>query len=286
MSKSLILALVVGLFCAASADAMTFKCTAEDVDCLIRSISEANLNASSENTIELDPGTYTLAVVNTKTSHGDIGMPVITGALTIIVTAPGTATIQEAKPWSFGMFQLAASANLTLRHVALIGARPAIANYGGTLTVTDSALIGNVDGAINHRGGVVVVARTAFNRNSGTGCAAIDISSGDGQVSDSQFVDNSTAIVSAAICVMAGTLNVTRSSFLRNVSDGAGGIYVAPPGVATVSKSAFSGNSVAGGGREFPIAARPSCGTARSPTTQRSVSSLLNSILRSHRTAP
>src|SRR4030095_971773 len=60
--------------------AAEFSCG--NVTCLIAKINEANTNADAD-TINLDPGTYTLTSIDTGVSPNANGLPIITSDITI-----------------------------------------------------------------------------------------------------------------------------------------------------------------------------------------------------------
>jgi hypothetical protein len=115
--------------------------------------------------------------------------------------------------------------------------RPAIANNGGTLTVTDSTLAGNSGGAIvNGASSATTVTGSTF-----TGNTVIN-NGGTLTVTDSTFADNS----GGAIANNAGSVTtVTNSTFSDNHSNGnALGGAIANRGTLTVANSTFTGNGV------------------------------------------
>src|SRR5262245_23786974 len=62
--------------------ATIFHCASGDVVCLIASIHSANAHPGSH-TIVLEPGTYTLTVIDNITDDGPNGLPLIMSRLTI-----------------------------------------------------------------------------------------------------------------------------------------------------------------------------------------------------------
>src|SRR5262252_5039511 len=78
-SSGLLVALLIGaLGLAQPLRAAHFTCTSGDVTCLIAAINKAN---GKKNTINLEPGTYTLTAIDNGIDSDSNGLPVITGTV-------------------------------------------------------------------------------------------------------------------------------------------------------------------------------------------------------------
>lgn len=136
------------------------------------------------------------------------------------VTLTGTGTI----------FVVPKGARLVLDRLVISGSRDsAIVNYGdlsvGATTFTDNQSKGD-GGAIDNRGGTVVVEASTFTRNtSATGSAggAIATEGGTVTVGKSTFAENASGDYGGAIDNEDGALTVTNATFFRNTSPRGGG---------------------------------------------------------------
>jgi len=121
--------MVLAVSIAHVAQARTFRCGNQDVQCLILSIDEANANGHGKNTIRLEGDTYTLRDVNNDTD-GPNGLPSITSTLTIVATDAALIS-RDSSASAFRLFHVAASGHLTLERVVLSNGRAG--NGGGGL---------------------------------------------------------------------------------------------------------------------------------------------------------
>src|SRR4030095_13444064 len=99
--------------------AAEFSCG--NVTCLIAKINEANTNADAD-TINLDPGTYTLTSIDNST-NGPNGLPIITSDITINGEDAVTKIIERdpVATFFFRIFAVAVSGKLTLNGLAVVG---------------------------------------------------------------------------------------------------------------------------------------------------------------------
>lgn len=209
------------------AAARVFRCTSGDVFCLIGSIRSANERPGLHRII-LDPGTYTLTVIdNTIDSElGGNGLPSITSRLTIEGAGPVETIIQAPSFPGFPVFRIlhiAASGTLTLRRVTLRGGADFFPGGGaifnrGTLALSESVIYES-DGGDNLGGGAI--------QNLG----AL-------RIADSLIFDSFGRFGGGLLSF--GTLHVVRSTIVNNVSESGGGI--AAFGISTIEDSTISQN--------------------------------------------
>src|SRR5262249_45318476 len=98
--------------------AAEFFCSSGNVTCLIAAINQANTQAGPD-TINLDPGTYTLTSINNVT-NGNNGLPSITSDITINGEDAATTIIERGLGAPvFRIFAVAVSGKLTLNGLAV-----------------------------------------------------------------------------------------------------------------------------------------------------------------------
>ncbi|HEU4340586.1 MAG TPA: choice-of-anchor Q domain-containing protein [Candidatus Binatia bacterium] len=96
-----------------------FSCPSGDVTCLIAAINEANENGE-ENTISLEPGTYTLRTVDNNIigpeglPEGPNGLPSITGKITIRQNELGATIERDRVAQPFRLFHITSGGSLNL----------------------------------------------------------------------------------------------------------------------------------------------------------------------------
>ncbi|MGE0540874.1 MAG: IPT/TIG domain-containing protein [Dehalococcoidia bacterium] len=135
----------------------------------------------------------------------------------------------------------------------------AIRNHGATLTIADSAFVGNVGfsaGAIYNEGGAVAISGSTFTGNHGDGYAAFSSDGGgaihsDGgslTITNSTFIDNEFEGFSVfngdggAIYNDGGPLSIADSTFINNHAEDNGGAIYHYGGRFTLSGSTFHEN--------------------------------------------
>jgi hypothetical protein len=205
--------------------AAEFSCG--NVTCLIAEINTANSNGEA-NTINLDPGTYTLKSIDNST-NGPSGLPIITSDITINGEDAAT-TIIERDPGSlpFRIFAVAVSGKLTLNGLALVGGAGVSLGGGilneGNLTINRSTI--ESSGGGSDGGGIY---------NSG----ALNLTN--------SFVIRNLALRGGGIFNL-GTAIITHSSIIENGGNGTEGGGIENFGTATIQNSAISTNRADGGG--------------------------------------
>ncbi len=261
---------------AAPALAATVPCTASD---LISAISAAN---GSGGTVTLTSGClYTLTAVNNTTDGGGVGLPVISGNLTVQGNGATITRSTASGTPVFRIFDVSSSGSLTLssltvsnglanngqqggggifNHGALTisgstftgNSAPASSgtsgggiNNSGTLNVTTSTFTGNT----GQEGGAIFNQKTAtitnntFNNNTATiyGGGGLLNAAGSATVNGDTFTGN-TGPGGGAIDNDT-TLNISDSTFTGNTAGTNGGGAIDNFGSTTITQSTFSGNS-------------------------------------------
>ena len=196
------------------------------------------------------PDRITFAVSGTISLDGT-QLPAITDALTEIV-APAAGLTIDAHGAS-RIFQVNTGATVNASGLTLAngsaGDGGAVLN-AGTLTLTDSTLIGNAataDGGAIDNTGTLTLTNGTLSGNSAASGGAIS-SSGVLTMTDSTLDGNSASGNGGAIAG-SGTLSLTHVTLAGNSASGSGGA-ITSSGTLTVSASTLSGNAagVDGGG--------------------------------------
>jgi len=248
----------MSLLIATVVSAKTFHCPSGDVQCLIYSINEANVNGQPHNTIRLEGGAYTLALADNDTD-GPNGLPSITSTLTIEVKNKATATIARASDAgkSFRLLHVASSGNLTLEDITLTNGHGlasrkggVLLNNGGVVTLRRSALIDNhavLDGGglFNACGTVEIVESTIADNDGLWGPAAlVNSDCGTMTIVDSVLTHNRTDAdlgTVGGILSTGGTLTILRSRVADNWGGTTGGVAITR-GLAVIDSTTFSAN--------------------------------------------
>jgi hypothetical protein len=272
------IAVMLALTFAHPAQARTITCGAEDIQCLVSAVADANANGRPRNTIRLAPGTYTLRDVDNDT-NGPNGLPSITSTLTIEVAGSGAATLGRASGAPrFRLLHVGAGGQLTLRGATVIhgdsseavGSRfpgGGLFNDGGVVTIADSAFTDNNGGGLVNSGGVVTIrdstfarnfantgagisncgtlsiTRSTFDRNNALEGGALLLSDGVVRIVRSRLTTNQAHFSGGAILMRGGSALITGSSLVGNFSDFVGGIDVSGQSMLTITNSAFVENS-------------------------------------------
>jgi hypothetical protein len=236
------------------------------VACLIAAIKQANIQPGPRHEIRLAAGTYTLTKED-NTTDGLNGLPSITTTLTI--RGAGTeATIIERQEFSevpFRLIHVSPTGSLTLERLTLQGGAPdgwggGLFNDRGTVTIRESALIGNVasgplfaaGGGLFNKGGIVVLVHSTMISNTHNGGEG----SGGGLYNDEGTVTilNSTIASNSARGAdggsgggianpnQSGTVTILNSAIADNVAQGTGG-GILNGGTLTLINSTVAGNS-------------------------------------------
>ena len=230
-------AAVVGTAPVAEAKTIIVRCS---TPALVNAINTANSLGTA--TVRLSANcVYDITTPATATD----GLPVITGNITV-VGGPGT-TIRRGPAVAalFRIFEVAASARLSVAGISILnGSRGAADSGGGILTNTNS---------------VLVLDRVTMAGNSGSAGGAVSIVAGRAAISRSVFTANSAINFSGGAIFIIGpsVLNLATSLVNGNSApvDG-GGLNVQPGATANITQSTFrvnqtgsAGGGVGGGGR-------------------------------------
>jgi hypothetical protein len=230
--------------------AAEFSCG--NVTCLIAKINEANTNADAD-TINLDPGTYTLTSIDNST-NGPNGLPSINSDITIN-GEDAVTTIIERDPGAtfFRIFAVAVSGKLTLNGLAVVGGGGVTRGGGilneGSLTINRSTIesSGSDGGGINNSG-TLNLTNSFVIRNLAQEGGGIS-NSGTAIVTHSSIIENHAIDGGGILNFFAGTATIQNSAISTNRADGGGGILNF--GTMTITNTTIADNStgfVFGGG--------------------------------------
>ncbi len=256
--------------------AATVPCTASD---LISAISTAN---GSGGTVTLTSGcVYTLTAVNNTTDGGGVGLPVISGNVTVQGNGATITRSTASGTPVFRIFDVSSSGSLTLSSLTVSNG---LANNGqqggggifshGTLTISGSTFTGNSapassgtsGGGINNSG-TLNVSTSTFTGNTGQEGGAI-FNQATATITNNTFVNNTATIYGGGGLLNAAgsatvngdtftgntgpgggaidndtTLNISDSTFTGNTAGTNGGGAIDNFGPTTITQSTFSGNS-------------------------------------------
>jgi hypothetical protein len=209
-------ALGLALASAPLVQAITVRCGAGDVACVINAIQTANANGEAK-TITLAAGTSTLTAVDHATD-GPNGLPSLTGTITIIGDSAATTIVGRPDLPPFGgpslrIFHVAPTGTLALEKLTVTGGSlqessrdgAGIFNASGTLTLIQSVVTQNY-GALN---------------NVGVGIAN---DHGTVTITDSAMVGNLAEGACGGLLSTNGTVNITRRTISQNGADFMGGL--------------------------------------------------------------
>ena len=225
-------------------------CTAS---ALISAITTANL---TNGTVTLTAGcTYALTAINNTTDGGGVGLPVITGRVTIQGAGATIARSTAAGTPVFRIFDVSTAGSLTLNSVTISNG---LANNGqqggggifshGTLSVTGSTFSGNSapattgtsGGAINNSG-TLNVSTSTFTGNTAQEGGGIFNQKTATVTNDTFTSDTATVYGGGALLNAAGTMTVTGDTFTGNTGPGGGAID--NDATLNIANSTFTGNT-------------------------------------------
>jgi hypothetical protein len=220
---------LMALGLAGAAQAAEFACASGDVACLIEAIHAANANGE-ENTIALEPGTYTLTVGG-HFEDGSNGLPSVTSPLTIRGEGVEGAVVERAPD---------AAQAFRLIHVG----------EGGILTLERLILRGgfsDIGGGVLNKGTLSLVNSTvADHAVFALGCGGGIWNSGTLTLLASTVADNTARaprVVSGGGIFSSGALTLLNSTIAGNRAGLAGG-GMAVSGTATLHNTIVAGNTV------------------------------------------
>jgi len=212
--SALAVGLAVALVLARPCTAAVIECASEDVACLIAAVNTANASGGA-NTIQLQPGTYSLKAPADNGMDGPNGLPSITSVLTIIGAGVGTTIIErDATAPDFRLLHVAATGRLKLERLTARGGRITGMSRGGA-------------GVLNR--GTAILSQGAL-----TDCMTkgIDAGGGGGIVSFGRLViagstvsRNSASAAGGGISTLGGLLTVVDSTISGNTGDIGGGLF-------------------------------------------------------------
>ena len=254
--------------------AAVFNVASGDVTGLIAAINAANSNGQ-ENTIDLEPGTYTLTAIDNGTFGNTNGLPAITSAMTITGAGrTGTTIERDANAPAFRILSVVAAGTLTLQGLTLSGGRSnfggGISN-GGMLTLIDCSLTGNSansgGGGISNDGGTLALIGSILTRNGAMAGGGID-NFGTATITRTTFERNSVNVPGGGGLFNVGggsIVTITDSTFVRNNSLGLGGGLLNNSGTLTLTNTTFALNNALAGGGGLLTRGSQNCETPPSP---------------------
>ncbi|MGH3166204.1 MAG: hypothetical protein ACRDN0_09980, partial [Trebonia sp.] len=220
--------LTCGVLVTAPARAQT-SCTPT---ALILAITTAN---ATNGTVTLTSGcTYTLTAVNNTTDAGGVGLPVITGKVTI--QGAGATIARSAAPGTpvFRILDVASSGSLTLNSVTISNGLASNGQQGGggifnrgALSISGSTFTGNAapsasgtsGGGINNSGTLNLTTSTFTGNSAQEGGGVFNQKTAT--ISGDTFIrDTATIYGGGALLNAAGTMTVTGSTFTGNTGPG------------------------------------------------------------------
>ena len=225
--------------------------------CTASALTLAIATANSTNgTVTLTSGcTYTLTAINNTTDNGGVGLPVITGTVTIQGSGAIIARSTAFGTPVFRIFDVASSGSLTLNSVTISNG---LANNGqqggggirshGNLTITGSTFTSNSapsssgtsGGAINNSG-TLNLSTSTFTGNSAQEGGGV-FNQKTATVTSDTFANNTATIYGGgALLNAAGTMTVSGSTFTGN--SGPGGGAIDNDTTLNISDSTFTGNT-------------------------------------------
>jgi hypothetical protein len=251
---------------------------------LAAAITAANIDAESgdcpagsgADTLVLPVGgTLTLTGVDNST-YGETGLPVVTSTITI--AGQGSMLQRDTTATDFRILAVGGGGDLTVEALTLRGgiAEPfrggGVANYGGSLTLTNSTVSGNsaVCGGGVYNTSSLTLTNSTVSGNSAfcgggvynTGSLTLSNSTISGNSADdagggvfnfaSLTLVHSTLFGNSAFCgggaYNAGTLSLINSTLSGNMASCSGGGVYNFSGTLTVTNSTLSGNTADGNG--------------------------------------
>ena len=201
------------------ANAATFQVTSTNdsgAGTLRQAVADANLSPGADAISFAVTGTITLT-----------GGPIIVNGGTLAIEGPGAGL-------------LTISGNRTS---GILMALPGTTLYLSGATLADGSASGGGGGAIENFGGTVVVADTAFRRNSAFAGGAIENAEGGTMTITGSTFSGNSALPGGAISNLRSTLTITNSTFVGNAAVVGGAIFNLNVATVRVTNSTFSGNT-------------------------------------------
>jgi hypothetical protein len=231
-------------------------------------------SVSVADTIVLPTGsTQTLTGVN-NTTYGPTGLPVIRSVITI--AGRGSTIVRDSGAPDFRIFAVGSTGDLTLEETTVSGGVSPIgingdftyngggvANYGGILTVTHSAIAGNAayygGGGVYSSGAVTMTNSTIAGNAASSRYGGGVFNYGTLTITNSTIADNTAGYSGGGIAnspsirpTYGGTVTIMNSTIADNAAQLGGGVAngVGSHGTLTITNSTISDNNggFSGGG--------------------------------------
>jgi hypothetical protein len=206
---------------------------------LVDAITAANTDAatggcpagSRADTIVLPPGsTQTLTTIHNDI-YGPTGLPVVSSVVTI--AGQGSTIARDSRAPAFRLLAVNSTGDLTLQETTVSGGDGGgVANFGGTLTITNSTISGNT-----------ITGYGIYYPNRGGGVYNF----GTLTIRDSTIAGNTAGVGAGGGVGNVGTLTITDSTIAGNTA-GVGGGVDNTGGSALITNSTIAGNTVSYGG--------------------------------------
>ena len=207
------------------ASAETFRCTAGDVGCLIASIAKANVNGPSHDYLFIQAGTYLLERPDNGQDPlgvGGNGLPVVTGALTIVGGGTGVTLLarRDTAP-PFRLFEVAPTGGLTVAYLTLAEGNLFLGSgqgSGGCVLNTGSMMLIDVvvrecaanNGGALANGGEMLLLHSVIIENYAEFAGGAIVSSGVLTIKQGSWIGSSVAFHGGCIATR-GRLTIERS---------------------------------------------------------------------------
>lgn len=213
----------------AGGQAEVFRCTAGDVGCVIASMAKANANGPEHDYLYLQAGTYRLTRAdNTPPNDSGNGLPVNTGALTILGAGQGVTWLgRDPTAPPFRIFDNAPTGGLTI--------------YGVTIAQGETALrFFYRGGCIQNAGSMMLIAVTVRECAAWVG-GGID-TWGELLIQHSVIIEHFAEYACGAIAAM-GTTVIERGTWIGDsVAQTGGGVCSGHLGPLIIRNSVLDGH--------------------------------------------
>ncbi len=230
---------------------------AGDIAALIAAINAANANPDADEISLADNATYTLTEYD-NILVGDNGLPVISTSITI--TGNGATITRADDALAFRIMAVTGTLalnNLTISNGSISNGSKtyggAILNNGGTVTLTNSTIIGNHassagGGIVNFGGNVTLTDSTISGNDSDHEGGGISSYYGSTVTVINSTISGNNAAYGGGVYTANGTVNLTNSTVSGNDAVYSGGGIYSHFGTLSMIETTISGNYAEDGG--------------------------------------